>query len=391
MVHTGLQQIKSNPPGFLKKNRIGLLVNPASVDSGLVHSRVIFGELCGRNLKALFAPQHGIFGEKQDNMMESPDSVDRELGIPVFSLYSDTRKPTPEMMNEMDILVIDLQNVGTRVYTFIYTMAYCLQAAGETGRKVVVLDRPNPIGGLEVEGNLLKPEFASFVGMFSLPMRHGMTIGELAQFFNREMGIGCDLTVVPMLGWRRGTFFQDTGLPWVIPSPNLPTPDTALVYPGQVLLEGTNISEGRGTTRPFECFGAPYIEVKDLGRKLQKYALPGLIFREHHFLPTFNKWNGKMCHGFQIHVTDRNAFRPYRTTLAILQSVISLYPGEFQWRKPPYEYEEKRLPIDILTGDDAIRRDLEGMKPLAEIEEGWRQDLDSFKARREQYLLYAGG
>ncbi len=388
MVKIGLQQIKKDPPGFLKRNRIGLLVHPASVDSGLVHSRQVFSELFGSQLKVLFGPQHGFLGEKQDNMVESPHSLDSELGIPIFSLYFKTRKPTPEMLDEIDLLLIDLQDMGTRVYTFIYTMAYCMMAARDADKKVVVLDRPNPIGGVQVEGNLLKQECASFVGLFPIPMRHGMTIGELARFFNDEGGIGCDLTVIPMQGWKRRMYFQDTGLPWVIPSPNLPTPDTAMVYPGQVLLEGTNLSEGRGTTRPFELFGAPFINFVDLSRKLKEYDLPGAVFREHCFSPTFHKWQEELCHGLQIHITDRQSFLPYRTTLSILQSVIALYPKEFEWRRPPYEYEEEKLPIDILIGDQGVRKEVEGMIPPDEIERGWQKELDAFKEVRQKFLIY---
>jgi uncharacterized protein YbbC (DUF1343 family) len=388
MVHTGLDQIRNQPPDYLKKHRIGLLAHPASVDSRLAHASSVFSELCGKQLKALFNPQHGFFGEQQDNMVESPHGVDPELGIPIYSLYSDTRKPTPQMMNEIDLLVIDLQDVGTRVYTFIYTMAYCMMAARDAGVKIVILDRPNPIGGLQVEGNLLKPELTSFVGMSPIPMRHGMTIGELARFFNDEMGIGCDLTVIPMKGWKRRMYFPDTGLPWVIPSPNLPTPDTALVYPGQVLLEGSNLSEGRGTTRPFELFGAPYVNTVELSQELNRFALPGVTFREHHFIPSFQKWEGELCHGFQIHVTDRQTFQPFRSALSILQSVFSLYPKTFAWRQPPYEYEEEKLPIDILIGDGDVRRELEAMKPLSEIEQTWQKELADFKALRKKYLLY---
>ncbi|NOY53704.1 MAG: DUF1343 domain-containing protein [Deltaproteobacteria bacterium] len=388
MVRTGLDEIRSGLPSFLKEDRIGLLAHPASVDSRLVHAREICSKIFSNRLTVLFSPQHGIFGEQQDNMVESAHGIDPDLGIPVYSLYSEVRKPTPEMFSEIDTLVVDLQDVGTRVYTFIYTLANCMDAAREAGIRIVVLDRPNPIGGIAVEGNLLREDHSSFVGRFPIPMRHGMTIGELAGMFNNAFGIGCDLEVISMRGWRRGMYFAETGLPWVLPSPNLPTPETALVYPGQVLLEGTNLSEGRGTTRPFELFGAPYLDTKRAAERLAAYDLPGVIFREHHFLPTFQKWEGTLCHGFQLHVTDRKAFRPYRSTLAVLQSVLSSCPGKFEWRKPPYEYETKKLPIDILTGDPAVREALEGRIDPVRMERGWEEDLSAFRKDRRKYLLY---
>lgn len=388
MVKTGLDKIQSGLPAFLQEDRIGLLAHPASVDSHLVHARLIGSKVFLNRLTALFSPQHGIFGEQQDNMVESSHGIDPELKIPVYSLYSEVRKPTPEMLREIDALVVDLQDVGTRVYTFIYTLANCMAAAREAGVRVVVLDRPNPIGGVAVEGNLLREDHASFVGMFPIPMRHGMTIGELARMFNVTFGIVCDLQVIPMTGWRRGMYFAETGLPWVLPSPNLPTPETALVYPGQVLLEGTNLSEGRGTTRPFEFFGAPYLKTGPVAERLAAYDLPGVFFREHHFIPTFQKWAGSLCHGFQMHVTDRKSFRPYRTTLAILQSVLSTSPGEFEWKKPPYEYETEKLPIDILTGVPAVREALEGGMDPVRMERGWEEDLSAFRKERRKYLLY---
>jgi len=388
MVKTGLDEIQRVLPDSLKGGRIGLLCHPASVDADLIHARRILARICAGRLTALFSPQHGIFGEQQDNMVESAHGIDPELKIPLYSLYSDVRKPTPEMLREIDLFVIDLQDVGTRVYTFIYTMAHCMAAAREAGIPVLVLDRPNPVGGLAVEGNLLREDHASFVGMFPLPMRHGMTIGELARMFNDTFAIGCDLEVVPMAGWRRSMFFDETGLPWILPSPNLPTPETALVYPGQVLLEGTNLSEGRGTTRPFELFGAPYLETKKVSDRLAACDLPGVLFREHPFIPTFQKWAGSLCSGFQLHVTDRRAFHPYRTTLTLLRSVCSSSPGEFQWRKPPYEYEEEKLPIDILTGDPAVREALEAGAGIDEMERGWAADLASFREKRRSCLLY---
>jgi uncharacterized protein YbbC (DUF1343 family) len=388
-VTLGVEQLKELQPPWLREARIGLLVNQASTDSSSRHTKDIVAELAGRNLQALFSPQHGIKGEAQANMIETEDEVDPHLKIPIYSLYSSqTRTPTEEMLQGIDCLVIDLQNVGTRVYTFATTMGLCLEAAAHYKKKVIVLDRPNPIGGEQVEGNLLKDGLRSFVGYHPMSMRHAMTLGELARLFNEERKIGADLEVIPMEGYKREYLFVQTGLPWVPPSPNMPTPATALVYPGQVLLEGTNLSEGRGTSQPFECFGAPHIDAHSLKSQLEKRKLAGVQFREISFTPDFDKWEGELCHGLQLHVTDPRAYKPYYTTLAIIQEVIALWPDEFSWRPLPYEYEFEKLPIDIITGDEAIRKGLEEGKDLDEMEESWQEELEGFLAIRKQYLLY---
>jgi len=279
--------------------------------------------------------------------------------------------------------------VGTRVYTYGATLAKVMAASVKAGVKVVVLDRPNPIGGVQAEGNMLRPECASFVGPYPLPMRHGFTLGELARYYNFTQGLGCDLEVIPARGWQRGDYFDATGLPWVMPSPNLPTLDGALVYPGQVLLEGTNLSEGRGTTRPFELFGAPFLEPRRLLPELQDIPLPGVILREVAFEPTFHKWAGEPCSGFQLHVTDRLAFKPYYTTLVLLSMIRRLYPDQFAWRQPPYEYETERLPIDLLTGDAAIREGIDAGQPIADLEAAWQSDLDDYLAVGRDFWLYS--
>ena len=320
-------------------------------------------------------------------MVASADGVEPGTGLPVFSLYGERLRPSPESLGLIDVLLVDLPDVGTRVYTFAATMAYAMQAAAQQGKKVVILDRPNPIGGVQVEGNVLKPEMASIVGPYPLPMRHGMTLGELARYYNEVGQIGCDLAVVPVQGWDRSQYFEATGLPWVLPSPNLPTLDTAIVYPGQVLLEGTNLSEGRGTTRPFELFGAPFINPFEVKEVLQaEYELPGVVLRETSFQPTFHKWAGEVCGGFQLHVTDRRAYKPYYTTLACLQVIRQLYPDQFQWRQPPYEYEYERLPFDLLTGDPGIREGLEGNISVTVLEQQWERELAEFLGRRQEYL-----
>lgn len=388
MIRTGLERILQGEGPPLAGLRLGLLSNQASTDRRLRHSRTLLRQRFGNRLTCLFSPQHGFFSEKQDNMIESGHAVDAETGLPLYSLYGETRRPTPEMFDGLDALLIDLVDVGTRVYTFLYTMAYCMEEAARLGRKVVVLDRPNPIGGAAVEGNILKPECASFVGLYPLPMRHGLTFGELARYINSEAGIGCDLEVVPMQGWSRAMLFRDTGLPWVFPSPNMPTPDTALVYPGQVIWEGSNVSEGRGTTLPFELVGAPYWDCREILARLAPTPLPGCLLRPLVFEPTSGKWAGQACNGFQLHVTDSVAFLPYRTSLALLQAVLQLYPEDFCYKQPPYEYEFERLPMDLILGDGDIRRQLADGMPLIEMEEGWQEQLAAFAALRARYFLY---
>jgi uncharacterized protein YbbC (DUF1343 family) len=387
-VKIGIEQLMASPPSFLRGGRLGLLCNQASVDSGFTHTRQRLHALYGDRLKALFSPQHGLYAEKQDNMIESADRVDPLLGIPVFSLYSRTREPSEEMFKRIDVLLVDLQDVGTRVYTFIYTLAYCMEAAHRYGKKIVVLDRPNPVGGRLVEGNCLAAGWESFVGRYPLPMRHGLTIGELALLFNHAYKIQCDLTVVPMQGWQRGMYFHDTGLCWVAPSPNLPTAFSAYVYPGQVIWEGTNVSEGRGTTQPFEFFGAPFIDHEKVFSAVTDRSIDGAVLRPVEFEPTAHKWQGERCRGFQIHVTDLQRFRPYRASLALLQAVMRAHPEQFQWKQPPYEYEYERMPIDLILGDGTIRERLSAMESIDNLEASWQAGLKAFNTARRQYFLY---
>jgi len=288
----------------------------------------------------------------------------------------------------MDTLLVDLQDVGTRVYTFASTVSYCLEVARQTGKQVVILDRPNPIGGLQVEGNCLSEDCASFVGRYPIPMRHGMTMGELALFINSTFKIDSMLTVTPMKGWRRSMYYNDTGLAWIPPSPNLPTPVSAAVYPGQVIWEGTNVSEGRGTTQPFEIFGAPFFDTLNLLDFLNKYPIPGIFLRPFAFEPTSNKWQGVLCRGFQIHVVDPAVYKPYRTTLAMLRAVRYLYADQFKWKTPPYEYEYERLPIDLIIGDTKIRQRIEAIEEIEEIEKSWQPELNTFKEKSREFYLY---
>jgi uncharacterized protein YbbC (DUF1343 family) len=372
----------------LTGRRIGFVCNPASVDGQLRHiAHLLLGQPA-IVVGALFGPQHGFHSDLQDNMIETPHAHDRARSIPIYSLYSETREPTPAMLDGLDVLVIDLQDVGTRVYTFVYTMANCLRAAARAGLPVIVCDRPNPIGGLVVDGPMLEPGFASFVGMFPIPLQHGMTIGELARLFNDAFGIGADLHVEPMEGWSRGMYFDATGLPWVMPSPNMPTLETALVYPGAVLVEGTTLSEGRGTTRPFECIGAPWINEAALARELQALRLPGVVFRPIRFEPTFQKHAGVSCGGVQIHVTDRAAFPAVLATVAVLVAVKAQDPGRHWWRQPPYEYEYEKMPIDILSGSPVLRERVDAGDAARAIAAEWDPGLARFAAVRQPFLMY---
>jgi uncharacterized protein YbbC (DUF1343 family) len=339
-------------PDEFRGVRAGALLHPASVNSKLEHSARIFERENGRlfHLRALFGPQHGYRGETQDNMIEWRSYEHPRLGIPVYSLYGEHREPTRKMLHDLDLLLVDLQDVGARYYTFVWTMYLAMRACERENIRVVVFDRPNPINGVTVEGPKLNPDYRSFVGMHPIPVRHGKTIGELAMQFRDEFFSKCALTVLPMKNWERAMWFDQTGLPWVMPSPNMPTLITATVYPGMCLLEGTNISEGRGTTRPFEFFGAPWIDPEKLCRELNGCKLEGTHFREIFFQPTFHKFSGQLCAGAQLHVTDRDAFRPFETGVEVIRCIRRIYANHFQWKSPPYEYEYKRRPIEVLLG-----------------------------------------
>lgn len=387
-LHSGLEEFLCRPPGWLKDQRLGLLCNPASVDQSFRHALELLRDRTPGRLTAVFSPQHGFWAEKQDNMIESGDSVDPLSGLPVFSLYGKTRRPDREMFEGIDTLLIDLQDVGTRVYTFATTVSYCLEKARETDRSVLVLDRPNPLNGIQVEGNLLDSNFASFVGRYPLPMRHGLTLGELALYINTVYSIHSRLSVIPVKGWQRQMFFPDTGLPWVPPSPNLPTSSSALVYPGQVLLEGTNISEGRGTTTPFEMFGAPFIDQERVLSFMGGRRFPGGILRPVVFEPMFGKWQHHRCRGFHLHITDPQSYNSYQTSLKLLQAIIRHHPREFQWRSPPYEYEWDRLPIDLIAGSDSLREQLENMVPVEEMAKKWQAPVENFRKEAARFFLY---
>lgn len=388
-VKTGLEVFLSAPPATLKGRRLGLLCNPASVDRSFSHARDLILQAFPGQLKAIYSPQHGFYAEKQDNMIESADRRDAQTGLPVFSLYGDTRVPTQAMLDDIDVMLVDLQDVGTRVYTFIYTLSHCMEAAKQYGKQIIVLDRPNPVGGHRIEGNLLTPECSSFVGRYPIPMRHGLTIGELAVLFNTTFAIGCDLEVVAMQGWKREMHFDQTGLPWIAPSPNLPTPTSAMLYPGQVIWEGTNISEGRGTTQPFELFGAPYIVHDHLMEAIDTSLLRGAVLRPVMFEPTSNKWSGQPCRGFQIHISDERQYLPYVLALGIYQAIYRIYPDRFAYKQPPYEYEYERLPMDLILGGREIRCQIEAGMPINEIKAGWAAPLSAYHEMIKGIYMYS--
>ena len=372
----------------LRGARVAVVCNHASVDRGFLHIVDRLAAAEGVTLAAIFGPQHGFRSDVQDNMIETPHRDDPSRRVPIYSLYSETREPTAEMLRGIDVMVIDLQDIGARIYTYIYTMANCLRACGRHGVPAIVCDRPNPINGVDVEGALLQAGHESFVGLFPIPMRHGMTIGELARLFNERFELGAALDIAKMEGWRREMFADATGLPWVMPSPNMPTLETAVVYPGTVLFEGTMLSEGRGTTRPFELVGAPWIESERFAREMNALALPGAFFRPAVFEPTFQKHAKQSCGGCQIHVTDRVAFKPVLTGAALIQMFWKQDPQKFAWRQPPYEYEHEKLPIDILAGSNELRRQIESDLAPQRIAESWRGDEEEFRRVRDGYLLY---
>jgi uncharacterized protein YbbC (DUF1343 family) len=388
-IRLGIERLLNEKLDLIRGQRIGLVCNQASIlPDDFTHAADVFASRDDFRLTTLFGPQHGIRGDVQDNMIETPHTVDERTGKPVYSLYSETREPTEEMAHDIDTFVVDLQDVGCRIYTFAYTMANCMRAAAKFGKRVVVCDRPNPIGGVAVDGNVTETAFTSFVGQFELPTRPGMTIGELAKMFNEHFGIGCDLEIVTMEGWSRDMWFDQTGWPWVLPSPNIPTAETCIVFPATVHLEGTELSEGRGTTKPFELNGAPFIDPYEWKNALDAYDFPGVIFRPCYFQPTFQKWARHTCGGLQIHVTDRNVFTPVTVGIAMVKTAHDLYPDKFQWKQTDYEYEFGKNPFDVVSGTDKIRKQIEARVSLADIQASWKERFELFTNARRSFLLY---
>ncbi len=384
----GVEVLIDEKIGLIGGQRIGLVCNQASVLPDLRHVADVFAERTEFKLTTFFGPQHGIRGDVQDNMIETEHATDSRTGLPIYSLYSETREPTETMLADVDTIVFDMQDVGCRIYTFAYTMANCMRAAKKFGKRVIVCDRPNPITGVGVEGSVTEKEFTSFVGQFEIPTRHGMTLGELAKLFNEHFGIGCELTVVAMDGWRREMWFEETRLPWILPSPNIPTVDTCVVFPATVYLEGTELSEGRGTTKVFEINGAPFIDPYKWAAALRDFNFPGAAFRECYFQPTFQKWAKQTCGGVQIHVTDRDAFTPVVVGIAMVKTAYDLYPDKFEWKRDAYEYEFGKNPFDVVAGTDKIRKQIEAGAPLDEITASWEPRASQFAEVRKDFLLY---
>lgn len=389
-MRTGLERLLEDPRRWLGSARVGLAANPTTVDRGLNHAADLLHRHPKVDLRRLFGPEHGLRGSAQD-MVGVADDTDPGTGLPAVSLYGatfDSLAPAPEQLADLDVLLFDVQDVGARYYTYAATMALCMRAARKCEVRVVVLDRPNPIGGTAVEGGGLDEGLENFCGLYPVPQRHGMTLGELARLYNETFGIGCELDVVTCEGWSRSAYYDECGLPWVMPSPNMPTPDTALVYPGMCLLEGTNLSEGRGTTRPFELFGAPFIDGASLAEELRRQDLPGVLFRPCVIEPAFHKFKGERCGALQLHVSDRQAFEPYRTGLAVLVSVRKLWPESFAWRTEPYEFRDDVPAIDLLTGRPAVRQAIDrgiGLDEVARIACG---GVEVYGAGRDKALLY---
>jgi len=372
----------------LDGKRVGVVCNQASVDHEFVNIADRLAAHPRAHLAAIFGPQHGFRSDVQENMIETRHGRDEIRQVPVYSLYSDTREPSAGMLQGLDVLVVDLQDVGTRIYTYIYTMAHCLIAARRQGLPVIVCDRPNPIGGVDVEGPMLIRGFESFVGLYPIAMRHGMTIGELARMFNDHFGIGANLEVIAMEGWRRDAYHDTAGAPWVMPSPNIPTLDSAIVYPGTVLFEGTSVSEGRGTTRPFELVGAPGVIAERFAEEMNRRRLPGVVFRPTVFEPTFHKHAKETCGGCQIHVLDRRQFRSVITGVALIAAFRAADPRGFRWREPPYEYEENKKPFDILAGSSRLREQIEAGVVAEEIARSWEAEVAQFVEVRSAFLMY---
>lgn len=383
----GLERCLQTAPDWLQQGaRFGLLFNQASVDGEFRYAHQLLDGRYPGQLKKLFSPQHGLWGEQQANMIETPHALCEQLGLPIYSLYSEVRRPTAEMLADLDVLVVDLQDVGCRIYTFIWTLLECLHACAEADVRVLILDRPNPLGGLKIEGPPLDAAYRSFVGGAEIPMRHGLTIGECGRWLRTRFEISVPLEVVPVDAWDPSDTFPHWGREWLCPSPNLPAYESTRVYPGQVLLEGTNLSEGRGTTRPFEQLGAPFVDSHQWLQALEACELPGVVFRETRFVPTFDKWKNESCQGLFLHVTDETQFDSYRTTVALLRTAFQLWPQSLEWLDPPYEYETRLPPIDILSGSDRLRRfvtdDSVTSDQLAAVNTDW------WWSRVESSLLY---
>lgn len=383
-IELGIDVLLEKQKHLLKGKRVGLITNPTGVDKELTSIVDRLHKDSDIQLTALFGPEHGVRGDAQAGSYVEY-YIDEETGLPVYSLYGNTKKPTPEMLANVDVLVFDIQDVGSRFYTYIYTMALAMEAAKEKGIPFIVLDRPNPIGGLKVEGPVLDPAYSSFIGQYAIPLRHGMTVGELAKLFNKEFDINADVTVVQMKNWKRNQYYSDTNLEWVLPSPNMPTLDTAVAFPSTALIEGTNVSEGRGTTKPFELIGAPFINSTELARELNALKLPGVDFRAASFTPSFSKHSGKLSHGVQVHIMDYQMYSPFETGLHIVKTIHDLYPNDFEFRA---EDNKGISYFDLLVGNGWIRDAIEEGQSVKDMKKEWEDDLNKFLKIRKEYLMY---
>jgi uncharacterized protein YbbC (DUF1343 family) len=390
MVITGLESILNDFPAKLKGKKIGILCHAPSITRDFEHISDIFYKRKDCKLTAIFGPQHGIHGQTQDNMIEWQSRKHPIFDIPLYSLYGENRKPTPKMLEGIDILLIDLQDVGARLYTYIWTVKLCIAACTEAGIPIWLLDRPNPVGRLPFDGPVLKKEYFTFVGGASIPLCHRMTIGEMAIWIKEKYYPGCDLNIVSMKNWKRSSLYSESGLPWVLPSPNIPTLQSAVVYPGTVLIEALNLSEGRGTTIPFELFGAPFINPVRLKRNLDSRHIEGCSFRLHDFIPTFHKFSGENCFGMQIHITDISRYKPVGTALEIFDAIIETSePDALRFKQPPYEYEYNLVPFDILSGDSGMRETLISRSSLSAEKERWADETEVFRKEFRQIALYS--
>ncbi|HUV05630.1 MAG TPA: DUF1343 domain-containing protein [Armatimonadota bacterium] len=383
-VRSGVETLVEQNLSLVRGRRVGLVTNHSAVNRNLVHAiEVLKGS--GVNLVALYGPEHGVRGDIPDGQ-PAPSFTDPRTGLVAHSLYGQARKPTREMLAGVEVVLFDIQDIGCRFYTYVYTMAYVMQACAEYQKQFIVLDRPNPVNGLAIEGNVLDTRFASFVGLYPICIRHGMTAGELALFFNGQFAIGADVEVANCQAWKRSMWFDETGLPWVMPSPNVPSPETAALYPGLCLIEGTNVSEARGTTKPFEMFGAPWVDAYELAERLNAGDLPGIRFRPAHFIPTASKYQGERCGGVQAHVMDRDSLNAVAVGVYAIKALHDLYPKEFQFRPPG---ASGKCYFDLLAGTDKTRLAIEAGVPADEIIESWRDELCSFNRDRQAYLLYS--
>lgn len=389
MVTTGLESFLSDIPTEIKGKRVGILCHAPSITKDFSHIIDVFRELKQFRLSAVFGPQHGLHGQTQDNMIEWQSQKHPVYNIPLYSLYGEHRKPDPEMLAEIDALVVDLQDTGTRIYTYIWTVKLCMEACAEAGIPVWILDRPNPVAKLSCDGPVLKEQFFTFVGGACIPLCHRMTLGEMALWIKEKYHPSCDLKIIRMKDWRRSSIYSETGLPWVLPSPNMPSLQTAIVYPGTVLIEALNLSEGRGTTLPFELFGAPFINSEKLRKNLINRKIRGCAFRIHDYIPTFHKFCGELCHGMQIHITDIEAFKPVETAIEIFDAIIETSaPDSLRFIPPPYEYEYRLMPFDILSGDSGIRETLLQRGDLKTEKQRWSEEIEIFRSEFEKFALY---